>query len=71
MLTMIFLILMLGVFGKLLMFALKAAWGLTKIFFTIIFLPVILLALFFMGAVYLALPILIIVGIIAVLGEIF
>ncbi len=65
MLSFIFVVLMLLVFGKLISFAFRAAWGLTKIVLFLILLPVILVLMFFGGLVFLALPILIIVGIIS------
>lgn len=40
MFTLIFVILMFMVFGKLLVFAIKAAWGITKIIWTIVVLPI-------------------------------
>ena len=63
--TIIFDVLMLYVFGKLVMLAVRAAWGITRILFTLVFLPVILIGMFLAGLVYVALPILIIIGIIA------
>ncbi|MDY4793487.1 MAG: hypothetical protein SO172_04885 [Pararoseburia sp.] len=62
MLTLIFICLMIAVFGKLVWFAIRAAWGITKVLFTIIFLPVILIALFVGGFAYVALIGLLIVG---------
>ena len=62
MLTLIFICLMIGVFGKLVWFAIRAAWGITKVLFTIIFLPVILIDLFVGGFAYVALIGLLIVG---------
>lgn len=62
MLTILFMILLLSVFGKMIGLALRATWGITKVFFTIIFLPVTLILLVGAGFIYLALPILIIVG---------
>ena len=63
MLTLFFIILMIYVFGKLLILALKATWGLTKIFFRLIFLPFTLIALVFGGLISIALPVLVIIGI--------
>ena len=60
----LFTILMIAVFAKMIGFAIKAAWGLTKIFFGLIFLPVLLIGLAVTGFVGLALPILVIVGIV-------
>ena len=64
MLTLIFAIMMITVFGKLAIVAIKAAWGITKILVTIIFLPAILIGIVCAGAIYLALPILIIIGLV-------
>ena len=64
MLTLLFIICMFGVFGKLFCFGLKAAWGISKFILTIVFLPLILIGMVVGGLLYLALPILIVVGII-------
>ena len=50
------------------MLALHGAWGLMKVLFTIIFLPVILLGPVFKGLIVIALPILIIFGIVLLLS---
>lgn len=65
MFTILFIILMLIIFVKLFIFSIKACWGLTKIIFTVILLPLFLLVLVFSGLMYLALPILIVAGIVA------
>ena len=67
MLTLIFTILLFFVFGKLLIFAVKAAWGLSKIVCTVVLLPLVLIDLVVVGLVKIALPVLIIVGIISLL----
>ena len=63
--TVLFLILLFTIFGKLLSIAIKAAWGITKILFSIVFLPLVLIGLFFSGLVYVALIVLVIVGIVS------
>lgn len=68
MLTLLFIILLFVVFGKLLALSIKATWGITKIIFTLVCLPVILIVLVIGGLIYIALPILIIVGIVSWLG---
>ena len=68
MLEILFAVCMLWVFGKLLIFGIKTAWGITKILFTIIFLPVILVGLVLGGLIYIAFPVLIIIGIISLLA---
>lgn len=65
MLTLLFAIMMVLIFGKLLVFGIKVSWGLTKIIFTLILLPFILIFLVIAGFIYIAIPILAIVGIVA------
>lgn len=65
MLTLIFTILMICVFGKLFLFSLKAAWGIAKILLTLVFLPFTLIFMALSGLITLALPILIVVGVIS------
>lgn len=67
MLTILFLLLMIVVFGKLIWLAIRAAWGITKVLFSIVFLPIVLIALALSGLMVVALPILIIVGLAALL----
>ncbi len=62
MLTLIFIILMVSVFGKLLLFSIKAAWGITKILFTIVLLPLALIGMAMAGLMYIALIILVTIG---------
>ncbi len=64
MLTLIFLILLLWIFIKLLVFGVKAAWGISKIILTILW-PVILIGLVIAGLFYIAFPALIIFAVIA------
>lgn len=61
--TLLFIFLMFGVFGKLIGLAFRATWGITKIFFRLIFLPVILIGLVMAGLMYIALPLLVVIGI--------
>ena len=56
---------MIMVFGKLIGFAIRAAWGISKVIVTLVFLPLILIGLVLGGLIYLALPILIVVGLVA------
>lgn len=69
MFTLLFLICMLGIFGKLLVFGLRAAWGVSKLLLTVVLFPVILIGMVFAGLIYLAFPILIIVGIVTLLSR--
>ena len=61
--TLLFIFLMFGVFGKLIGLAFRATWGITKIFFRLIYLPVVLIGLVLAGLMYIALPLLVVIGI--------
>ena len=69
MLTLLFVICMIAVFGKLAVLALKGAWGLTKIIFSLVFLPLILIGMVIKGLIILALPVLLIFGVIFLITE--
>lgn len=60
-------IIMLVIFGKLVKFAFKASWGLLKIVFTIVFLPLVLVGLILAGLAAFTVPVLLILGGYAVL----
>ena len=62
--SIIFIILMFIVFGKLLKFAIKATWGIAKIVVSLIMLPLFLVGVVLSGLLVLALPILLVVGIV-------
>ena len=65
MMNIIFFILLFSVFGKILKFAFKAAWGISSILGVIIFLPMVLSAMALTGMLIIALPILIVIGMLA------
>ena len=65
MLTLVFICLMIGVFGKLIGLAVRMTWGITKVLFTLVFLPFVLIALAIGGLVAIALPLVVVVGIIS------
>lgn len=69
MLTLLFMVLMVVVFGKLLVFALKASWGIVKVLLTIVFLPLVLVCLVLAGLVYVAVPVLLVVGLFSMVRE--
>jgi len=50
-------------------FAFKAAWGIVKIVFSVILFPIFLIVLVACGFMYLALPLLIIVGIVFLIRQ--
>ena len=61
MLTFLFLVCMIWVFGKLFFFGIKAAWGISKFLLTVVLFPVILIGMAVVGLLYIAFPILIMV----------
>lgn len=67
MFELLFMVLMLVVVGKMIGLAFKMTWGITKVLFNIILLPITLICMVIGGLIHLALPILIVVGIIALL----
>jgi len=62
MLTLLFIILFFGVFGRMIGFAFKATWGIFKVMTFLVFLPLILVGLVFGGLISIAFPILVVVG---------
>lgn len=70
MFNIIFFILLFGVFGKLLGFAIRASWGIFKIIFTIVLLPLILIFMVFGGLIAVAFPILAIIGLVTLVKSI-
>ena len=67
MLEILFTIGMLWVFGKLFIFGFKAAWSISKFIVTAVLLPLVLVAMVLGGLIYIALPILIVIGVISFL----
>lgn len=65
MLELLFAVLMIVVFGKLFIFAMKATWGITKVLVTVVLLPLVLIGLVLGGLVSLALPILLVIGLVS------
>lgn len=69
MITFLFCMLMLAIFGKLAVFAFRAAWSVTKMVVCFVFAPLLLLILLISGLLYIAFPILLIVGIASLLAS--
>ena len=61
----IFWILMLAVFGNILMFAIRMTWGITKVLFSLVLLPVTLVVLVLVGLLRIAFPLLAVIGLIS------
>ena len=68
MLNFIFTIMMAVVFGRLLAFSVRFAWGIGRVLVTLLFLPLLLIGLAVRGLMYIAIPVLILVGISGLLG---
>ena len=62
MITLMFMFFMIAVFGKI-------AWGVTKLVVTLVFLPVTLVVMVAAGLIHLALPILVIVGLVSLFAK--
>lgn len=69
MLSLLFAICMIWIFGKLLVFGIKAAWGISKLLVTFVLLPLVLIGMVIGGLIYIAFPILIVVGIVALISS--
>ena len=69
MLSLLFVICLFWVFGKLCIFGVKAAWGISKFLVTVVLLPLVLIGMVVCGLIYIAFPILIVVGIVALISS--
>lgn len=70
MLTLLFGICLLAFFGNMIVFAIKMAWGLGKVFFTVVFFPLILICMVVGGLIKLAFPLLLIGGVIGIVKNV-
>ena len=69
MLNVLFVLMMLSVFTKVAWLGFKISWGMTKLFLALVFAPLILIGLFCSGAVFLAFPLLLMVGVSAMIAS--
>ena len=69
MLTIMFFVAVVWVTFKLLVIGIKAAWGIAKVFLTVLLFPMIVIGLFLGGLVYIAILILIVGGIVSALSR--
>ena len=60
--TLLFFVLFFIVFGNMIGFAFRATWGIFKLMTYIVFLPFLLVMLVFGGLLYIAFPLLVVVG---------
>ena len=69
MLSVLFAICMIWFIGKCFMFGIKVSWGIMKLLCTVVVFPVILIGMVIGGLMYIAFPLLIIGGIIALVSS--
>ena len=65
MLNFLFAVMMIGVVGRLLGFAIRLSWGFFKVIMSLVFLPGIIIAAFAGGLIYLAFPLLAVTGLLS------
>lgn len=65
----LFVLLLLGFWIKVGLFAFKAAWGLTKVILSLVFLPILLIVLAGSGLVYIAVIVLAVVGLVSIISD--
>lgn len=61
----VFIILLFVIFGKILLFAIKATWSIAKVVCFVVLLPLILVGLVLKGLIAIAFPVLVIIGVIS------
>ena len=69
MLSLLFAICMIWFIGKFFIFVVNESWGILKLLCTVVFFPVVLIGMVVGGLIYIALPLLIIGGIIALISS--
>ena len=69
MLSLLFIIFFFMIFGRMIGFAFRATWSITKVVFFLVFLPLILVGLVIGGFIYIALPVLLVVGVVNLLTK--
>ena len=69
MLSLLFAICMIWFIGKFFMFGIKVSWGIMQLLCTVVVFPVILIGMVIGGLMYIAFPLLIIGGIIALVSS--
>ena len=69
MLTIIFFVALIWVTFKLFVLGVKAAWGIAKVLCTVLLFPAFIVGLFLVGLISIAIPILIIVGLVTLVSN--
>ncbi|MCR5594998.1 MAG: hypothetical protein K6G12_04065 [Lachnospiraceae bacterium] len=68
MLSMIFAFALIWAIWKITVLGIKLTWGVMKFFFSIVLFPLVIIGIFIAGLTYIALPVIIIAGIIALIA---
>ncbi len=68
MLTLMFAIMMIGVFGRMAGLAVRLSWGFARILLTLVFLPGIIIAGLALGLIRFAFPVLAVIGLVTLLS---
>ena len=68
MLTIVFSIILFWAVWKIAVLGIKLAWGLFKFIFSVVLFPIVLIGIFAAGLVYIAIPVAIVAGLIALSG---
>ena len=66
MITLLFIIMLLAIVGKIIKLAIKMTWGITRFVFSVILFPLVVIGIALSGFMYIALAILVIVGLIGI-----
>lgn len=69
MITILFIILLCTTTWKLFWLALRASWGILKIVLAVLFFPLAVVGLAYIGLMAVAVPVLLLVGLVTVIGE--
>ena len=69
MFTLIFIILMIALFAELIGLAVRLAWGILKVVGVVIFWPLVLAGLAAAGLIYVALPLLVVTGVVGLIAK--
>lgn len=68
MLGVVFIVALIWVSAKMLIWGIKAAWGIARVIVTIVLLPLFIIGLAWIGLFYVSIAVLIIAGIVALIG---
>ncbi len=67
--SLLFIIFFFMIFGWIIGFAFRTGWRIIRVMFGLVFLPLILVALVFRGLVLIALPVLLVVGLLSLMNR--